>query len=105
MLHTDQVETLLKNQELAQHNDHEDSSRRHSSTADSSNITQQASPNASDDDLGAGRIPTSYPDPLMPGDFEPENTNVHSGEDDFPWEMIGLNLDEPLPPQDTISKL
>jgi hypothetical protein len=32
------------------------------------------------------------------------NMNNVGGED-FPWEMIGLGLEEPLPPQDTIDEL
>jgi hypothetical protein len=33
------------------------------------------------------------------------STNANSGDEEFPWEMIGLGLDEPLPPQDVINEL
>ena len=38
--------------------------------------------------------------------FDPNNLNMGITMDPtFTWEMIGLGLDEPLPPQDTIDEL
>lgn len=43
---------------------------------------------------------TQY-EPLLGNGFD----NGMPGDDPFPWEMIGLGLDEPLPPQDSINEL
>lgn len=40
-----------------------------------------------------------------PDAFQNNGANGNSAEGDFPWEMIGLGLDEPLPPQDVVEDL
>lgn len=58
--------------------------------------------------LNIDKGPVSFNESISPG---PEGlqsngtTNVTAGEGDFPWEMIGLGLDEPLPPQDVMNDL
>lgn len=43
--------------------------------------------------------------PLEDFNFNSMNINLGSGDSNFTWEMIGLGLEEPLPPQDTIDEL
>ena len=55
-------------------------------------------------------LPTAFPESISPPDAFPAlqtnpSTNANSGDEEFPWEMIGLGLDEPLPPQDVINEL
>jgi hypothetical protein len=98
------VETLLKNQETVDQN--KDVSRQDSTTAYVVNTIQNGLANVGD------KAPRSYSDGISPAPeaFQangPANgtANTSSGEGDFPWEMIGLGLDEPLPPQDVMDDL
>lgn len=40
-----------------------------------------------------------------PDAFQNGGANPPAAEGEFPWEMIGLGLDEPLPPQDVMDDL
>jgi hypothetical protein len=54
-----------------------------------------------------GRVPGAAQESRTPG-LEPTQNGVpdaNKGEADFPWEMIGLGLEEPLPPQDVMDEL
>ncbi|KAF2691293.1 hypothetical protein K458DRAFT_69880 [Lentithecium fluviatile CBS 122367] len=97
-----QVETLLKNQETPDVN--KDASRQDSTTAYVATTLQQPLPNSSNDFLGA---PDKAPLSISPGpdSFQNGGTSAHTAEGEFPWEMIGLGLDEPLPPQDVMDDL
>jgi len=49
---------------------------------------------------------TSAAPPMEDFAFDPNlNMNLNGMGGDFSWEMIGLGLEEPLPPQDTIDQL
>lgn len=64
--------------------------------------TLQGFPSAGD------KASVSYPDGTSPGQeiYLPKAAaNGHTTESDFSWEMIGLGLDEPLPPQDVMDDL
>jgi len=43
--------------------------------------------------------------PMDDFNFNNMNINLGNGDSNFTWEMIGLGLEEPLPPQDTIDEL
>jgi hypothetical protein len=51
----------------------------------------------------------SFPESLSPSEgFPVLHTNPSTGPasgEEYPWEMIGLGLDEPLPPQEVINEL
>lgn len=114
-----QVETLLKN-----HDGEEDGP----SQADKSNgTTNQSQQNAAiNQDFGGNIVVGSSNVDMMPhiertlrqhegpaqAPFPHATLNATSNgeanmpqEEQFPWEMIGLGLDEPLPPQDAIDEL
>ena len=107
MFYTEQVETLLKNQELTDQN--KDTSRRDSTLVFVPDTTQQALPNAGGT---TGKSSISFSESISPGpepispvpDAFPTN-DPNAGGGDFPWEVIGLDLDEPLPPQDVVNDL
>jgi hypothetical protein len=91
----------LKNQDPNEPN--KDTSRIDSTSAYVANTLQQALPN-SGDYLGAqDRIQDSR----TPGTELPQTgaSAASNGDADFPWEMIGLGLEEPLPPQDVMDEL
>ncbi|KAF2496155.1 hypothetical protein BU16DRAFT_460222 [Lophium mytilinum] len=99
-----QVETMLKSQDAT---DPKDAPRTTSFSANT------VGPQMAEGFLPMGnpdRIHGSFPDSMSPSDQFPAlntnpSTNANSGEEEFPWEMIGLGLDEPLPPQDVINEL
>ncbi|KAF2472004.1 uncharacterized protein BDR25DRAFT_342046 [Lindgomyces ingoldianus] len=101
-----QVETLLKNQES---NDQpKETSRQDSTSAYVANTLSQGPPDASGGYLGtSGEASVNFPESISPGPdaFQTNSSNMNSVEGDFQWEMIGLGLDEPLPPQDVINDL
>jgi hypothetical protein len=90
----------LKNQDTPDTN--KDTSRQDSTTAYVANTLQQPLPN-SNDFLTPDKTPLS----ISPGPdaFQNGGANAHTAEGEFPWEMIGLGLDEPLPPQDVMDDL
>lgn len=99
-----QVETLLKSQEKS--DQQKDATSVNSSFAN--NITPQGMPDGFMG--GSDQMPATFPESLSPSDPFPAmptngSTNANSGDEEFPWEMIGLGLDEPLPPQDVINDL
>ncbi|KAF1968588.1 hypothetical protein BU23DRAFT_602051 [Bimuria novae-zelandiae CBS 107.79] len=95
-----QVETLLKNQETTE--PPKEPSRQDSTTAYVASTAQQPLPN-SNEYLGA---PDAAPRISPAPDAFPKSTaNGMSPEGEFQWEMIGLGLDEPLPPQDVQDEL
>jgi hypothetical protein len=90
----------LKNQETTDQN--KDTSRQDSTTAYVASTLQQG--------LGSNseRAPNNFPEGISPGPeaFQASATAAGNTTDgDFPWEMIGLGLDEPLPPQDVMDDL
>jgi hypothetical protein len=53
--------------------------------------------------IGIGNVQPMYqaPEPYNPVTIQPS----FGSDDPLTWEMIGLGLDEPLPPQDVINEL
>ncbi|KAJ4353288.1 uncharacterized protein N0V89_005015 [Didymosphaeria variabile] len=92
-----QVETLLKTQESTEQT--REPSRPDSTTAYVASTAQQPLPN-SNEFLG----PPEAPPRISPVPDVFVNTGT-SPEGEFQWEMIGLGLDEPLPPQDVQDEL
>ncbi|KAM0723098.1 hypothetical protein Q7P37_001298 [Cladosporium fusiforme] len=102
-----QVETLLKGQ------DEPSGENEASKGADKSNgmATGAQQHNGSVPELG-GNITAGSNGSSAQAAFPQAALNLTSNgdvnmpqEDDFPWEMIGLGLEEPLPPQDAIDEL
>ncbi|KAF2030137.1 hypothetical protein EK21DRAFT_100705 [Setomelanomma holmii] len=96
-----QVEHLLKTQDTT---DTSNNPTRKDSTSDYvANTVAQPLPNSSDYLNAQDRIQ----DARTPGVEALPNggTNANNGDADFPWEMIGLGLEEPLPPQDVMDEL
>jgi hypothetical protein len=98
---TEQVEHLLKNQDPNEPS--KDTSRPDTTSAYVANTLQQALPNSGDYLSAQDRIQDSR----TPGTEPPQNgaSATSNGDADFPWEMIGLGLEEPLPPQDVMDEL
>ncbi|KAL5393194.1 hypothetical protein DPSP01_000025 [Paraphaeosphaeria sporulosa] len=92
-----QVETLLKSQESTEQT--REPARPDATTAYVASTVQQPLPN-SNEFLGASDARLS----ISPGPDAFSN-NATSPEGEFQWEMIGLGLDEPLPPQDVQDEL
>ena len=76
-------------------------------TAVNLNIANPAIAIASDNDMDRWHFNGDSPQPGAADDFNfntamPMDMNLNSS---FTWEMIGLGLEEPLPPQETIDEL
>ena len=104
------METLLKNQDPTDQN--KDASRQDSTSAYVANTIassiQQGVPSTGDYLGSSEKAPVSFSESISPGPdaFQGNGSaNAHSAEGEFPWEMIGLGLDEPLPPQDVMNDL
>ncbi|KAJ4367391.1 hypothetical protein N0V83_006973 [Neocucurbitaria cava] len=99
-----QVETLLKTQDA---DSSKDATRQDSTSAYVASTLQQALPNSGDYLNTSARIQGAAQDSRTPGTEPFHNAGVcdNNGEQDFPWEMIGLGLEEPLPPQDVMDDL
>ncbi|KAH7114405.1 binuclear zinc transcription factor [Dendryphion nanum] len=100
-----QVETLLKNQDSTEQN--KDNHLQDATSAYVASTMQQGLQNGNDF-LGVDKGAASFSESISPGpEGLPANgsTTINAGERDFPWEMIGLGLDEPLPPQDVMNDL
>ncbi|KAI1432000.1 fungal-specific transcription factor [Xylaria sp. CBS 124048] len=72
------------------------------------NVTNPAMTMAGDRDLDRWRLNGESPQGNGLDDFNFTSNipmNLHSLDPSFTWEMIGLGLEEPLPPQDTIDEL
>ncbi|KAF2832987.1 binuclear zinc transcription factor [Ophiobolus disseminans] len=96
-----QVEHLLKNQDAPETT--KDASRQDTASAYVATTLQQALPNSGDYLNTQDRIQdpqTSGAETLQNGGTVPNTADA-----DFPWEMIGLGLEEPLPPQDVMDEL
>lgn len=100
-----QVETLLNNQNATEQS--KESTLQDATSAYVASTMQQGLP-ISNEYLNVDKAPNGFNESISPG---PEGlqsngtTNATAGEGDFPWEMIGLGLDEPLPPQDVMNDL
>ncbi|KAH7095771.1 binuclear zinc transcription factor [Paraphoma chrysanthemicola] len=96
-----QVEHLLKNQDTVDTS--KDTSRKDSTSAYVANTLSQALPNAGDYLNAQDRIQ----DVRTPGGdtMSIGGANTNTGDAEFSWEMIGLGLEEPLPPQDVMDEL
>lgn len=102
---SEQVETLLKSQDGPDTS--ADASRQDSSSAYVASTIQQTLPNANDQ-FGASNPAQARPQELrIPAadPFQQPGANGNNGAGDFSWEMIGLGLEEPLPPQDVMDDL
>ena len=110
---TEQVETLLKNQDPlsdAQRKAPEDTLPQHFNMSTRTGATGAPSSDSINNNLSnidPQLLPPSAGPPTDPfigvgmgGSMEPGG-----GEDQFSWEMIGLGLEEPLPLQETINDL
>lgn len=95
------METLLKTVDAPETT--KDTSSQDTASAYVASTVQQALPNSGDYLNTQDRIQdsrTTRAEPLQNG-----GTTANSGDADFPWEMIGLGLEEPLPPQDVMDEL
>ncbi|KAF2003242.1 hypothetical protein P154DRAFT_520195 [Amniculicola lignicola CBS 123094] len=96
-----QVETLLKDQNSTDHV--KDTAKPDASSAYVASTIQQGPPDASGY-LGGPVDP--FTKSISPGpDGLNGAANGHGADGEFPWEMIGLGLEEPLPPQDVMDDL
>ncbi|KAH3918240.1 hypothetical protein HBI56_143370 [Parastagonospora nodorum] len=95
-----QVEHLLKNQDSPEAN--KDTSRTDNTSAYVANTLQQALPNQGDYLSTRDRIQGSQ---TSAGNASQNGVAADIGDDNFSWEMIGLGLEEPLPPQDVMDEL
>lgn len=96
----EQVEHLLKSQDTVDTS--KDTSRQDTASAYVATTLQQALPNSGDYLSAQDRIQDSR----TPGEPAQNGAATSNGGDaDFPWEMIGLGLEEPLPPQDVMDEL
>lgn len=94
----EQVEHLLKNQDTVDTS--RDAVREDTTSAYVANTLKQPLPNAGDYLNTQDRLQDSR----TPGGDSSQN-GANNGDDDFTWEMIGLGLEEPLPPQDVMDEL
>jgi hypothetical protein len=101
----EQVETLLKTQDTTDSS--KEAPRQDSASAYVANTINQPLPNSTDvpnatagSQAGAGglRIPGASP-------FQNVGTSRNGAEPEPSWEMIGLGLEEPLPPQEIMDDL
>jgi hypothetical protein len=101
----DQVETLLKTQDAIDPS--KDAPRQDSTSAYVASTVQQILPNQNDYLNTSTRLTNPVPESRTPGLETNQNggATANSGEPDFPWEMIGLGLEEPLPPQEVMDEL
>jgi hypothetical protein len=112
---TEQVETLLKSQDPADSTPKSatDAAQSSFSAASLAPATLRHNSNNTSPSMGNNlEMPSLIP---APGDMSSMgNDNFAFGDsmatdppmsESFPWEMIGLGLEEPLPPQDTIDDL
>jgi hypothetical protein len=112
----EQVETLLKTQEPEQQQQQKQSSPARTpsaqsfpstSTATSTNFIIESNITSMND----FSLPSGTPMGGISSDFGMNDTSFDQPgmsvdpPEAYPWEMIGLGLDEPLPPQDTIDDL
>jgi hypothetical protein len=97
----EQVEHLLKSQDTPDASN--DTSRQDTASAYVANTLSQALPNAGDYLDTQNRIQDSRPPAADPVHITAPTAN--NGDADFSWEMIGLGLEEPLPPQDVMDEL
>ncbi|KAH6615367.1 binuclear zinc transcription factor [Boeremia exigua] len=91
-----QVETLLKSQDSTDST--KDTTRQDSTAAYVANTIQQGASSTRTQssnllDSRTASVPANRNDAAVPGD------------NDFQWELIGLGLEEPLPPQDVMDEL
>ncbi|KAF1840851.1 binuclear zinc transcription factor [Cucurbitaria berberidis CBS 394.84] len=101
-----QVETLLKNQDPTDSSNNA-ATRQDSTSAYVANTIQQSLPNSGDYLNTSDRTQGAAQESRTPGVEPFQNTGAsgNNGEQDFSWEMIGLGLEEPLPPQDVMDDL
>lgn len=104
-LFTEQVETLLKTQDVPDYS--KDIPQQDSATAYVANTIQKALPGSND--YANDPEPTTRPfmgaNTSMSESFQIGGANANTGEPNFSWEMIGLGLEEPMPPQDVVDDL
>lgn len=101
----EQVETLLKSQDAPDTS--KDASRRDSTSAYVASTIQQTLPNSNDIPNPANTTQGGLHGTGISGTnpFQQASAGGNNGEADFSWEMIGLGLEEPLPPQDVMDDL
>jgi hypothetical protein len=97
----EQVETLLKNQEPVEPT--ADTSRHNSTSSYVANTLKQT---AGDYANVSDNIPSTFPNVRTPATAAYQNgTANNDSEGECSWEMIGLGLEEPLPPPDVMEDL
>ncbi|KAJ8105409.1 hypothetical protein OPT61_g10196 [Boeremia exigua] len=100
-----QVETLLKSQDPADST--KGAPQQDSTTAYVANTIQQGTSTRTQSSNPFDKSLESLLDsqrPSVPA-FQSEGATTNGGDADFQWEMIGLGLEEPLPPQDVMDEL
>jgi hypothetical protein len=98
---TEQVEHLLKNQDTLEVS--KDTSRPDTTSAYIASTLQQALPNQGDYLNTQDKIQDSQV--LGANALHNDATATDTGDAESSWEMIGLGLEEPLPPQDVMDEL
>ncbi|KAF1831864.1 binuclear zinc transcription factor [Decorospora gaudefroyi] len=100
-----QVETLLKGQDATDSS--KDATVQDSASAYVANTINQALPNSGDRTNNVGNTQTRNGTSRTPGadPFQNVGATGNHPEPDSSWEMIGLGLEEPLPPQDVMDDL
>ena len=102
----EQVETLLKNQDSTDPNNN--TNRQDTTTAYVANTIQQSVDNTRTQ--SANPFDKSLENLLdarkasIPA-YQNGTTDTHGEDREYQWEMIGLGLEEPLPPQDVMEEL
>jgi hypothetical protein len=116
----EQVETLLKSQDPVEQQSKpttETLQPSYTATSNTASTLGAHGGGSSTQSLPQGMVASMggiAPESTTPQDFGTDNfsfgdTNMmndaSTNSESFPWEMIGLGLEEPLPPQDTIDDL
>jgi hypothetical protein len=101
---TEQVETLLKSQDSTDSS--KDAPHQGAASAYVASTINQSLPNG-DFSTTAGSTQARTGVAGAPGDgpFQDVVRNKNTAEQDCSWEMIGLGLEEPLPPQEVMDDL
>jgi hypothetical protein len=109
---SEQVETLLKSQDPADHNraspdkGPEAVSVPSASEAAFGPASAASLPSFADEDTPMLAAPMgASPDNRYPFKTTPQPGDDTAESEPFPWEMIGLGLEEPLPTQDVVNEL
>lgn len=99
------VEALLQSQDAS--NESKDASRPDTASAYAASTLHSPPPKRSEVRNEINNGPTPIQDTSVLGTFPLQQPSAHNntGEADFSWDIIGLGLEEPLPPLDVMEEL